>query len=246
MTYPPQQPGPYGQQDPWGRPQGPFPPQPPSQAPPWLTNGPGGFPSFEPDPKKPRTGLIVTLIIVGVLVLGGGGFGVWMLLSKDDPSPGGGGGGGDDGPDARTVAEQYVSELEKTVNTPIEEIDLAPMESVTCGDDFERMDREIGDAQAAAREGSDAPEPPGTIEVGMTDFQSTADSGSFTLTQTVDGSDGPDTKMTMAMEDGDWRVCGLYGSAAPQEPSAAEPTGSEPSAEEPSGDRPVPNPIPSN
>ncbi|MCT2583600.1 Rv0361 family membrane protein [Actinophytocola gossypii] len=236
MTYPPQQPGPYGQQGPWGQPQG-QPPyqQPPSQTPPWLANGPEGFPSFDQEPKKSRTGLIVTLVVVGLLVLGGGGFGVWMLMSNEDDS---GGGGGDGGGDARTAAEAYVRELEKTVNTDLADIDLGPMEAVTCADDFERMEREIGDAKDAGQTG-----PSGTIEVGMEDFQSTENEGSFTLTQTVDGEPGADTDMTLAKEDGAWKVCGLYGSTPPPSEGSEDTEASEGASpdEDTSG---IPNPIP--
>lgn len=248
MTYPPQQPGPYGQQNPWGQPPpqgpGPFPQQPPSPTPPWLTNDPGGFPSFEPDPKKPRGGLIAVVVIVALLVLGGGGFGLWMLLSKDDSTSnggGGGGGGGEGGADARAVAEQYVEELEATVNTEIEDIELSSMEPLTCADDFQRMEQEIGDAQA---NGDSAPTRPGSIEIGMKDFQSTEDKGSFLLTQKVDGKEGPDQEMTMAKEDGDWKVCGLYdGSSAPADPSE-EPGEDEPTDDGPASGGQVPNPIP--
>ena len=259
MTYPPQQPGPYGQQpgpygqqNPWGQPpQGQFPPQqPPSQTPPWLTNDPGGFPSFEPDPKKPRGGLIAVVVIVAILVLGGGGFGLWMLLSKDDStsSGGGGGGGGETGSDAKAVAEKYVDELEATVNTKIEDIELSSMEPLTCSGDFERMEQEISDAQ---ENGDSSATQPDSIEVGMKDFESTEDKGSFTLTQKVDGEEGPDQKMTMAKEDGDWKVCGLYGSSRSDEPTGSDPTEADPTEDEPADDGPVsggpvPNPIPTS
>jgi hypothetical protein len=242
MNYPPQQ-GPYGQQDPWGQQhqQNPYPPQ----TPPWLGGDPGGFPSFEPDYKKPKTGLITTLIIVGILVVGGGGFGLWMLLSKDDDKNGGGGGGGDDGgTDARAVAEQYVDELEKVVNTDIADIDLSPLEPLTCADDFGQMENDIGDAQDAIESGSEAPTPPGTVEAGMKDFQSTENEATFTLTQTIDGDEGPDTEMTMAKEEGNWTVCGLYDGGAPPE---SDPAPEESEAPDPSGGNgQVPNPIPTN
>ena len=230
MTYPPQQPGPYGQQGPWGQPQG-QPPyhQPPSQTPPWLANGPEGFPSFEPEPKKSKAGPITTLVIVGLLVLGGGGFGLWMLLSKEE-DPAAGGGDGDS--DARAAAEKYVQELEKTVNTDIQDIDLSPLEPLTCADDFTRMEREIGDAQAAGQTTQ-----PESIEVAMEDFQSTEDSGSFTLTQTVDGEPGEDRDMTLAKEDGAWKVCGLYGTT---------PAPTEDESPDDSTDTNIPNPIPTN
>jgi hypothetical protein len=86
MTYPPQQPGPYGQ-DPSGR-------QPPGQygqfgQPPGgqagqfgpgpygrQPGGPGG------EPPKRRTGLVIAVVVVAVLVLGVGGY---LLTDGDDP-----------------------------------------------------------------------------------------------------------------------------------------------------------------
>lgn len=246
MTYPPQQPGPYGQQNPWGQqPQGQFPPQPPqSQAPPWLSGDPGGFPSFEPEPKKSRGGLIALIVVLALLVLGGGGVGVWLLMDKDKEEPGGGG-GGNGGDDARAVAEKYVEELQATVNTKIEDIELSAMEPVTCADDFERMEKEIGDAQDS---GDTAGGQAGSIEIGMKDFESTEEKGSFVLTQTVNGKTGPDQEMSLGKEDGAWKVCGLYaaGSSDPEEPQ--DPASTEAPADDPTGEAPnsgaVPNPIP--
>ncbi|GAB3443674.1 Rv0361 family membrane protein [Actinophytocola sediminis] len=254
MTYPPQQPGPYGQQNPWDQPQpGQFPPQqqPPSQAPPWLSGDPGGyggFPGFEPEQKKSRGGVIAAVIIVAILVLGGGGFGVWMLVNKDDSSPSGGGGGGgeDKGGEARAAAEKYVEEMQTTVNSKLADIDLSALETVTCADDFERMDREIGDVQDSGEEAADNPP---EIKVGMADFESTEEKGSFTLTQSVNGKDGPDREMTLGKEDDAWKVCGLYesdeGGDAP-EPSQEESTDSEPSGDAPTSGGKVPNPIPTS
>ncbi|OLF12252.1 hypothetical protein BLA60_09695 [Actinophytocola xinjiangensis] len=246
MTYPPQQPGPYGQQNPWGQqPQGQFPPQqqPPSQAPPWLSGDPGGFPSFEPDPKKSRGGLIAVIIVVVLLVLGGGGVAVWLLMDKDKKDDTGGGGGGNTGDDARTVAENYVGELQVTLNTKLADIDLSTMEGLTCAEDFERMEKEIGDFQ----DSGEADGAPGDIKLVMKDFESTEEKGSFTMALTIGGSDGPDQKMTMGKEDGAWKVCGLYSSGSSEEPSSTEEP-SEPS--EPSGEAPntgaPPNPIPTS
>jgi hypothetical protein len=80
MTYPPQQPGPYGQ-DPYGQ-------QQPPQTPPY-----GGQPSYQglgsygpppPPPKKRNTGMIVAIVLIVLLVLGGGGVAVYVLTKGDD------------------------------------------------------------------------------------------------------------------------------------------------------------------
>jgi hypothetical protein len=260
MTHPPQQPGPYGQQGPWGQP-----PQPPvpSQAPPWLTNDVTGFPSFEPDPRESRGGRVAALVIVGLLVLGGGGFGVWLLMSRDSQ----GAGSGDS--EARTVAERYVRDMERTVNTPIPDIDVAPLEPVTCAEDFEQIKQEIDDLKKYAGEAASRATP--KVEISMTDFRTTADTASFTLTQVMDGDKSQDHEMTMARERGAWKVCGLFDtqsspSSQPAEPAdPADPTTPDETirvtatrtAEQDSGENgeegggspgsgPVPNPIPTS
>jgi hypothetical protein len=82
MTYPPQQPPPYGQ-DPYGQ-------QQPPQTPPYggqssyqgLGSYSGGPPP--PPPKKRNTGMIVAIVLIVLLVLGGGGVAVWILTKKGD------------------------------------------------------------------------------------------------------------------------------------------------------------------
>lgn len=112
MTYPPQQPGPYGPQDPYGQqPQQPgwtggFPQQPQpdaygqqpygqqpygqqpgqqpyGQQPPY---GYGGYPGGMP-PQKSNKGLIVGLAIAGVLLVGGGVTTILLLSGDDKPDP---------------------------------------------------------------------------------------------------------------------------------------------------------------
>ena len=107
MTYPPQQPGPHGPQQPpgpYGQQPGPYggqqPPRDPyGQSPPpppdpygqqssyqGLGTYPTG-PSEPPPPKKRNTGTIVAVVLVALLVLGGGGASVYLLTKKkDDPS----------------------------------------------------------------------------------------------------------------------------------------------------------------
>ena len=100
MTYPPQQPGPYGPPDPYGQQQpGPHGGQPPprdpyGRPPPSDPHGQqssyqglGSYPtgpSEPPPPKKSNTGTIVAIVLVALLVLGGGGAGVYFLTKKKD------------------------------------------------------------------------------------------------------------------------------------------------------------------
>ncbi len=101
MTYPPQQPGPYGQQpqQPGGYGNQPQPggygqqqpggygqqPDPFAQQP--AYQGFGGYPGGGEPPKPPKqsnTGKIVAIIVIAVLVLGGAGVGVYFLTKGDD------------------------------------------------------------------------------------------------------------------------------------------------------------------
>lgn len=80
MTYPPQQPGPYGQQPP----QGPYgqQPDPYGNQPPYQ--GFGGYPGGGEPPRPNNTGKIVAIIAIAVLVLGGAATGVYFLTKGDD------------------------------------------------------------------------------------------------------------------------------------------------------------------
>jgi hypothetical protein len=200
--------GPYGQ-DPYN--QGPYNqgPNPYQQQQPWAA-GPPGYP-MGPPPKKPRTGLIATLIIVAILVVGGGGVGLYLLLNKDDAGEGSGQGGGEGG-GARAAAQTYVVELEKTLNTPPQDIDLAKLKPVTCGDDFARMQDELADAKDTGQSRSAEPGAEHKIRIRMKDFERTSDGATFTMTERVSGVEDTESKnMTVAKEDGDWKVCGAYG-----------------------------------
>lgn len=94
MTYPPQQPGPYGYGNPAGNPYPQQPANPPApgawapgnygpNSPPGPMYG-GGFPPYSappPPPRKKKTGLIVGIVIALVVVLGGGGTAALFLFS---------------------------------------------------------------------------------------------------------------------------------------------------------------------
>lgn len=140
MTYPPQQPGPYGNQpDPYGSygqqpPQQPawgggwdqqqqqpgygpqsggFPQQQPGYGPPPQQPGWGGYPPGPPPRKK--TGLIAGLAIGGVLLVGGGVTAVILLTGDDKPQQNGSianaePGGGGDGPQG--VVQRVISAID--------------------------------------------------------------------------------------------------------------------------------------
>lgn len=114
MTYPPQQPGPYGPNDPYGQqPQNPQSPpygqpqQPGGQygqpSPPYgqpqqpqyggqtAYQGLGGYGGQPPEPPKKNTGMIVAIVLIALLVLGGGGVALFVLNKDDDTNTAGGG-----------------------------------------------------------------------------------------------------------------------------------------------------------
>lgn len=87
MTYPPQQPGPYGQ-GPYGQqPPGPYGHQSsyqglggfPGSGPGGFPGGPGGVP-----PKKSNTRMIIAVVVVAVLVVGGAGTAIFLLIKGGD------------------------------------------------------------------------------------------------------------------------------------------------------------------
>ncbi|HWM07485.1 MAG TPA: hypothetical protein VNP92_34565 [Actinophytocola sp.] len=197
-----------------------------------------------PPPKKSRTGLIATLIILAILVVGGGGVGAYLLLSReDDPKPGG---NGDTADSARAAADTYVKEMETALNTErVQDVDVSPLEPVACGEDYTRMRDEVEDARDFDEDATTSQEDRPRIEVSIEDFKADDESGSFTMTQIADGDEGPTREMTVAKENGDWKVCGLYEDQEPSTRPSVEP--SEDSTDEPDDEdssRPVPNPIP--
>lgn len=248
MTYPPQPPGP--PQGPYGPPppgpphdpynQGPYNQGPnPYQQPPW------GYPG--PPPKKPRTGLIATLIIVAILVVGGGGVTAYLLLGRDDEAGKGSGQGGGEGGGARAAAQTYVLELETALNAPVQEVDLGKLKPVTCGEDFAKMEDDLADAKGNGESSSAEPGDDGKIRIRLKDFERTRDGAKFTLTEREagggggSGGDEQTRDMTVAKEGTDWKVCGLY---AKGRPGGGE-TGGNDGSESPSPTRAVPpNPIP--
>ncbi|ONI84255.1 hypothetical protein ALI144C_16475 [Actinosynnema sp. ALI-1.44] len=117
MTYPPQQPGPYGgQPDPYGQ-------QPGwqdgynQQQPAWGQQpNYGGFPGGQP-PRKSKTGLIIGLVVAGVLVVGGGVTAIILLTGGDDSKSTPAAqttqaGGGDDAGSPQAVVDRVIKAVD--------------------------------------------------------------------------------------------------------------------------------------
>jgi hypothetical protein len=227
MTYPPQQPGPYGPQQPYGQqPQGPYGPNTP-----WSGQQPG-FPMGPPPPKR-KAGLIASLIIVAILVVGGGGVGLYFLLSNDKKESSANGGAGDDdkSDDPRAAADAYVKALEKAINTKdLADVDLKPLKPLTCKDDFTQLEDELESAQDDAQTAS--PEPRPKIDVSIDNFKADKKGATFTLVREADG-DSDEREMDVLKESDSWRVCGLY-----RDDDSGGGGGG------PTTSRPIPNPIP--
>jgi hypothetical protein len=177
MTYPPQQPGPYGQQDPYGQ-QNPYGQQPQQYGQQPQFGGQQqwgqqpGFPAAPP-PKK-KTGLIVTLVLV-VLLVAGGGFAAWWFLIKDD-NGGSGGGGGDD---PRATADAYVKELAAAVSSAPKDASLDKVKPLMCADDYKELNDELQDAKKE----DDAAEKPDATTFTVTNFKEEGEGASFDMTQ---------------------------------------------------------------
>jgi len=227
MTYPPQQPGPYGQ-DPYGQ-QQPYGQQPygqqpygqpgqyGQQPPPWGGPSPG-FP-VGPPPKPPRTGLIATLIIVGILVLGGGGVGIYLLTKGDDNGSNTGGGGPVNDSDPKAVAQRFADNFEKVVNSELWDYNGDDFKPIVCGKDFDRLnkdtERTLKTRQSSGRKPTKRPQAD-QVDAGVADLEANGDHGKFTLTQVEhDGKKLKDRPLKLERAGGQWKVCGLYSDDEP-------------------------------
>ncbi len=237
MTYPPQQPGPYGQQDPYGQQnpygqqpqygqqpygQQPYGQQPQYGAPQW------GQPDFAAPPPKKKTGLIVTLVIVALLVAGGG-FAAWYFLIKDD-----GGTGGGDSP--RATADAYVKELGAAVSKAPADVSLDKVKPLMCAKDYQELDKEL---QKAKKE-DDASETPEPTTFAVTNFKEEGEGATFEMTQKRGDDERDPLKLDVKKEDGNWVVCGLTNQSGSSEGTDGTSGGDAP----PPANDSIPNPIP--
>jgi hypothetical protein len=237
MTYPPQQPGPYGPQDPYGQ-QNPYGQQQPQQygQQPQYGGQWGQQPGFPaaPPPKK-KTGLIVTLVIVFLLVAGGG-FAAWWFLIKDDGGAGGGG-GGDDSP--RAAADAYVKELGAAVSKSPADATLDKVKPLMCAEDFKALDKELQDAKKE----DDASEKPDATTFTVANFEEEGEGATFDMTQKRGDNERDPLKMDVKKEDGNFVVCGLSNPSGGSGSGDGTSGNSEPSSGG-GGNGSIPNPIP--
>jgi len=254
MTYPPQQPGPYGPQDPYGQqqpygqqpqqPQQPYGQQPYGQgqqpygqpqqygAPQWGQQP--GYP-VGPPPKKSRTGLITTLVIVAVLVIGGGGVAAFLLLKKD-----GGGGSGSETP--RATADTFTRELGSALSSKIKNVDLSPLKALTCADDYKQLSGDL----KAAQSGSTAPSGDGEkTTFTISNYKDTSGGATFDMTPKRGSDEADPLNMKVLKESDHWVVCGLYsGDSGDDSPSGSETAPDESGGGGGGNGGSIPNPIP--
>lgn len=119
MTYPPQQPSPYGQ-DPYGQQQPPMTPPYGGQS---SYQGLGSYGPPPPPPKKRNTGMIIAIVLIVLLVVGGGGVAIWVLTKGDDKNNAA---GGDQSSSAQPTPDQTESaDPTETEDTTTEETSTA-------------------------------------------------------------------------------------------------------------------------
>jgi hypothetical protein len=194
MTYPPQQPGPY---DPYGQRQQPGPPHDP-YAPQsgyqMLGGSPGGgYPGEGEPPKKRRTGLIVAVVVIAVLVLGGAGTGLYFLVKNDDK----GDNTGNRADDPSTVTAAYIEAYQtKSFGSVVNNACKAYKEKWgTQTTQLERRLRQF-DVKATAD--------------GEPDVSGSSATAKIDIELIKDGRTEQRHKIeiTMSKEDGAWRFCG--------------------------------------
>jgi hypothetical protein len=221
MTYPPQQPGPYGQQPPqgpYGQQPDPFGAQPPYQ-------GFGGYPGGGEPPAPKNTGKIVAIIAIAVLVLGGAATGVYFLTKGDDkgstaaptssepkaepsgseeptkseskkPSPtSGSSSGGANSPEK--IVEAYISAYQ--------EKDFSKVTAEACdaykkkyGTDTSKLEGELSKYEVKG-EAKGEPEVKGSIATAEIDLELTPEGGEPKPAH---------IRIKIVKEDGAWRFCG--------------------------------------
>lgn len=260
MTYPPQQPGPYGPQDPYGQqqpygqqpygqqgqqpygqqqPQQPYGQQPQQYGAPQWGQQPG-YPVGPPQ-KKSRTGLITTLVIVAVLVIGGGGVAAFLLLKNDKGTS-----AGSETP--RAAADSFTKELGTQLSKKVEDVDLSPLKPLTCTSDYKKLNDELTDARDS---GSSTTKSPNSEKVtfAVSNFKETSAGASFDMTPKHNSETEDPVPMKVQKENNRWVACGLYGSGNRQEapgggPSSGNNDGGSSDGGSDGGNDSIPNPIP--
>lgn len=233
MTYPPQPPGPPGQQpDPYG--QQPYGQQQPYGDPYGQQGGYGQQswaavpPGYAGPPKKSKSGLIAALIIVGILVLGGGGVGIY-LLAKDDDSGSGTNTSGPADNNPQAIAERLAALYEQVINTDLAEFDTKQWEQVVCASDFDDLSKDYNNTkklrESRGRQPSKRP-PDKQVDVVVKDLNVDGDSGKFILElidPTVEEREKPKPKnLELQKENGRWVACGLYDKKAADRPPTSK------------------------
>ena len=212
--YPPQgQPGP-------GGPQGPYGPPP----------GYDGYGTPPGGPKK-RTGLIIG-IIVAVVVLIGGGIGAYFLFSGSSPD---------------SIAQRAAQLMSESYGKDVTEYPIDQFREGLCVKDIEALQKRV-DSEKKRKETNTRTTTPRsstatTAKFVVKEVKAEGETGKVTFERTLSRTGSEDKKQDftydLVTEDGDWKICGLFGSTSSggsSEPSSSAPrtTGSRPSFSFPS------------
>lgn len=192
MTYPPQRPRP-GPYHPYGQQQASQPygshGQQTGYPGPGGYPGDSGYPGDEP-PRKGRTGLIVAIVLVAVLVLGGAGAAIYFVTTGDDAS----GDSAKNGPSA--VTEAYIEAYEtKSFGSVVNSACSAYKEKH--GTQTTKLEQTLRpyDIKAKAE--------------GEPDVSGSTATAKIELELTKDGkTERPKIQITIVKEAGEWRFCG--------------------------------------
>ena len=258
MSYPPQQPGPYGQQPEWNQPdwnqqqpqydqwnqqpggQDQWGQQPPP---------PGGY-GGPPQQSKGGGGRVAVIIIVVVLVLAGGGVGLYLWLNKDkddtaDP-------GAVDRTNPKSVATAFAKVYSEQWNS-VWAGDVTQLQPLTCAEYYTKLDELSQKAakqrgktsKSLTRDADDqvdisAGEPKIEGDKGTVELTNNKESASTSSRSQANGSEKTVT-VEMVKKDGNWSICpkdATTGSTSGDDTATPNPTSEE------SATKPIPSTLP--
>jgi hypothetical protein len=189
-----------------------------------------------PPPKKSRTGLITTLVIVAVLVVGGGGVAAFLLLRNDNNAS-------DSADNARATADAFVKELGNQLSKPVENVNLAPLQPLTCSNDYKKLNDELDEARDDRSSTTKSPDAK-KVTFGISEFKESGGGATFKMTPKPAGESAEDPiNMKVIKESGRFKACGLYDQPSSGGGRESEPAGP-PTKDGGDDNESIPNPIP--
>lgn len=190
------QPDPFGQQGGFGQP-GQF------GGGPGYPGGPGDYPQGAP--KKKKTGLIIAIVLIAVLVVGGG-IGAFFLFSKDD---------------ATARAEEWASTYEEAGKANFTGPGFQKLKTLVCSDLVQLYD---GIAEQVKRTNAPAPS---SLDITVTGVQTEGEKGTFTFKAVINGK-AQNAQQELVKQGEEWKVCkpNVGGTGGGTGGGGSEPSGS--------------------